>query len=153
MGRLDRRPLHITDGFGSFPLTDLVSSSPPKHKMGVQHLIGAASLFAGVSLAGFSAEPKDTTVLDSRFNDGVQISYKEVIQHASHLVARLTNQHDRRPTSVRPPMVFVVIRAMSIYHPVVSTTLVSGLRTTQSTHSSGSLRREKTLKMLLWPSG
>lgn len=59
--------------------------------MGVHHLIGAASLFAGVSLAGFPAEPKDTTVLDSRFNDGVQISYKEVIQHASHLVARLTN--------------------------------------------------------------
>lgn len=59
--------------------------------MGVHHLIGAASLFAGVSLAGFPAKPKDTTVLDSRFNDGVQISYKEVTQSAAQLGTRLTN--------------------------------------------------------------
>lgn len=38
----------------------------------------AASLLAGFSYAGFPAQPQGTTVLDSRFNDGVQISYKEV---------------------------------------------------------------------------
>lgn len=46
--------------------------------MKLSQLVGASALSTGFAVAQFPPKPEGTTVLHSRFNDGVQISYKEV---------------------------------------------------------------------------
>lgn len=46
--------------------------------MRLSQLVGASALSTGFAVAQSPPKPQGTTVLDSRFHDGVQISYKEV---------------------------------------------------------------------------
>lgn len=79
----------------------------------------AASLLvlAGFGFAQFPSTPEGVTVLDSKFGDGVKLSWKEVCLFRETLVVSIANGN--RMTFVRLLRVFAVIVAMSIFRLAV----------------------------------
>jgi hypothetical protein len=75
----------------------------------------AASLLAltGFGNAQFPPTPEGVTVLDSRFGDGVQLSWKEVCLSLVGLL--VSNADGDRTTFARPRKAFAVTPAMSIF--------------------------------------
>jgi hypothetical protein len=85
--------------------------------LGVANAVPLLAL-AGFGYAQFPPTPEGVTVLDSRFGDGVQLSWKEV--RLSCETSMVSSANNARTTSARLRKAFVVTLAMSIFRLGVS---------------------------------
>lgn len=84
-------------------------------------MASAASLLAlaGFGYAQFPPTPEGVTVLDSRFGDGVQLSWKEVRLSCEASIVSIADT--ARTISARLPRAFAATLAMSIFRLAVWT--------------------------------
>ena len=100
--------------------------------------------------AQFPLEPEGVTVLESKFGDGVEISYKEVCNSTSSTTASADSSC--RPISVKQHQASNHILDTSIYHQVHCKTLEKS-KLIQSILSFGSSKPVMIPPMLLFLSG
>lgn len=121
------------------------------HSTGILHVAAIAAL-GRVVQAQFPPTPEGITVLQSHVEDGVTISYKEVIIGPFRLAGScLTGM--TRMTSARLRKACEVTRAMSTFQQGRWMTLAYETKLTRSTHSSGFLSRERIRRILLFQYG
>jgi hypothetical protein len=108
-------------------------------------LLSVAGGLAGLVTAQFPPKPEGVTVLESKLEEGVTISYKEV-KNLSRTVITFC-LHDTRMTSARRLMACEAILAMSICPLELLRTWACKTRPTKSTHFSGSSSQGKTPQM------
>lgn len=106
-------------------------------------LLGTVGLLSGLVNAQFPPKPEGVTVLESKLEEGVRISYKEVHLLPEDIFFQYSPAN--RPTSAKPQKVFAVSPAMFIFPLERSRISASKIRRMRSTRTFGSSSPEKIL--------